>query len=700
PSIVYYVDPNYVGTETGSSAQPFNSLAEARDQIRADTSRTSDGVSALPGWWDGAKVVLKDGVYDLSATRFTLDERDRGSAAYPVLYVADTGATPVFTGAHQVSDSAWKRIVLDTPVGNEVNDSSAWARMPAAAKSGNDSFVYRLDVNALSIDKGSIIGDYGAARDYLMLLDSGAIKQWSAWPAGALEDAASWVNMDAASGTSWNAPATITFSETTPLGWNINGQNLLMYGACGLFGNPPNDAPAPWWFSFEEVDGISGSGSTTISITDYNGPYRVDFDDARGFLRLCNAMEAITEGATVWWHTNGYLYYWPAGGSAPTDTSLTLNTEIVQLGVADDPSQAPDYVHFRGIVFEGTRDRTIGIYETTGTRFESCTFRACSGHGPFAEGVYALELVGCTVSDIASTGFLIRTAGDKATLTESGTSITTSTFSNLGWGVWGQNKAALALGEADSNGNVCGVTVSGNTFQDCYTRAVLVNGALVTIDNNTFTRVVRLTGDAAAVSDGRKVTDVGIVVSNNTFTDIVRHPRQNASYGAIFGVYMDDCLSWSTITDNHFLRCDSAIQVASGKGTTIARNVFDDCDNNNHACAVVLAYRAGFTTTFDAELAQYLLEDPPWSTLWPLVKEQKSGGQLRDYLNRFWFDYAGVNIGIKFVDNVLKSGSYLYRTTGPVDGDIVQTQLQYPAGYSGTPVEGGGSVLMSTMKRP
>jgi uncharacterized protein YjdB len=98
----YYVSPSGSDSNPGSLTQPFQTIEEARDRIRAiNSSMTGDIV-----------VYLREGSYNQQAT-LLFDERDSGSNGYWVVYKAFEEERPVIEGGEPIT--GW---TLHDPVNN------------------------------------------------------------------------------------------------------------------------------------------------------------------------------------------------------------------------------------------------------------------------------------------------------------------------------------------------------------------------------------------------------------------------------------------------------------------------------------------------------------------------------------------------------------------------------------------------------
>ncbi len=92
--IIFYISPDGNDNFPGTEKEPFASLNGARNQIRVlnKTGKVSDTIV----------VKVKDGKYFLTSP-FILEPEDSGKPNRPVIYKADEGANPVFSGGRIIS---------------------------------------------------------------------------------------------------------------------------------------------------------------------------------------------------------------------------------------------------------------------------------------------------------------------------------------------------------------------------------------------------------------------------------------------------------------------------------------------------------------------------------------------------------------------------------------------------------------------
>jgi len=92
--IEFYVSPKGNDLNTGTTEQPLSSLTGARNAIRKYRKNHTDPVSFV--------VIILDGTYIMKEP-FVLTPEDGGTLEHPVIYKAEKGATPIFSGGRRIS---------------------------------------------------------------------------------------------------------------------------------------------------------------------------------------------------------------------------------------------------------------------------------------------------------------------------------------------------------------------------------------------------------------------------------------------------------------------------------------------------------------------------------------------------------------------------------------------------------------------
>ncbi|WP_299782402.1 right-handed parallel beta-helix repeat-containing protein [uncultured Formosa sp.] len=107
----FYISPNGNNNNSGGELQPLANLIGARNAIREHRKTTTEGQSYT--------VIVKDGNYIMQET-FLLTAEDSGSENYPIIYKAEKGAHPVFSGGKIIegfsinSDGLWEAKIRES----------------------------------------------------------------------------------------------------------------------------------------------------------------------------------------------------------------------------------------------------------------------------------------------------------------------------------------------------------------------------------------------------------------------------------------------------------------------------------------------------------------------------------------------------------------------------------------------------------
>ncbi|MBP1840028.1 right-handed parallel beta-helix repeat-containing protein [Formosa algae] len=107
-----YISPNGNDTNKGTKAEPLATLTAARDAIREIKKNPSFTTQTF-------HVIIEDGMYFMKAPLLLLPE-DSGTATDPIIYKAEEGAHPVFSGGKLISgfsvneDGMWEKTIPES----------------------------------------------------------------------------------------------------------------------------------------------------------------------------------------------------------------------------------------------------------------------------------------------------------------------------------------------------------------------------------------------------------------------------------------------------------------------------------------------------------------------------------------------------------------------------------------------------------
>lgn len=111
--VTFHVSPRGNDSNSGTAAQPLASILGARNAIRAYKKEHSAAVSFV--------VSIADGSYSMNET-FVLTPKDRGTLEHPIVYKAEKGAKPIFSGGEKIS-------------GFKVNENGIWeVKIPESSR--------------------------------------------------------------------------------------------------------------------------------------------------------------------------------------------------------------------------------------------------------------------------------------------------------------------------------------------------------------------------------------------------------------------------------------------------------------------------------------------------------------------------------------------------------------------------------------
>jgi hypothetical protein len=152
-AVDFYVSPTGDDANPGTAAEPFASLARARDAVRA---LKSQGPLA-----EAARVNVADGTYPLTEP-LVLSPADSGTQQAPVIYQAAAGARPVFTGGRVLrgwrkgENGLWTVHVPEVAAGRWYFEQLfVDGRRATRARTPNKFYFYMQDVHQEILEPGS-----------------------------------------------------------------------------------------------------------------------------------------------------------------------------------------------------------------------------------------------------------------------------------------------------------------------------------------------------------------------------------------------------------------------------------------------------------------------------------------------------------------------------------------------------------------
>lgn len=553
--LVFYVAPDgrddWSGTLPAHAGAdgPFASLERARDAIR--TVRREHG---LPP--DGVVVELRGGVYSRTVP-FELAAIDSGTAASPIIYRAAAGETVVIDGGRAVDTFG------------PVADPAILARLPAEAR----GHVVEADLRALSIDDFGPVGSGG-----LELFGDGRPMTLARWPNRGF----------------------VTIGELTgdePL--EIRGIVGNKVGAFRYEGERPARwlaEPQPWlhgyffwdWSDMREPIAHIDPASHVIALAP---PYH-QYGYRKGQWYYAFNLLAELDEPGEWYldRATGRLYWWRPDADAHARVSIA--SQLVTL-------DGVDHIELHGLTFSTVRGTAIAIHGGSHDVVAGCTVRATGGWAVTIDGASESGVADSVIEDTGLGGISL-SGGDRKTLTPGHDFVTGTQLHDLArW------KRTLTPA-IDVHG--VGQVVAHNRIERLPHEAIAFAGNDHVIEANEIGHVCEETIDAGAIYAGRDWTMRGTVIRNNFLHDINGLDGRGAN-----GVYLDDELSGTTVSNNIFVDVSLAVFVGGGRDNVVSRNIFDHCATAVRVDARGLGWAA---STNDASMIPPLTAMPYRSAAW------------------------------------------------------------------------------------
>lgn len=149
----FYVSPNGNDNSVGTKKQPLASLTGARNAIRKHKTAHQKN--------EAYTVVVKDGFYTMKET-FVLTPEDSGTKDLPIVYKAEKGANPVFSGGKKIegftlgSQGVWQVKILESAYyGWTFNQLYVNGRRATLARTPNTDFFNLAKVTQDVWEQGS-----------------------------------------------------------------------------------------------------------------------------------------------------------------------------------------------------------------------------------------------------------------------------------------------------------------------------------------------------------------------------------------------------------------------------------------------------------------------------------------------------------------------------------------------------------------
>jgi hypothetical protein len=529
PGAEFFVAPGGSDTNSGTAAQPFATLARARDAVRA---LKGDGLPA-----GGVAVTLKPGTYALSET-FALGAEDSGTSQSPVIYRAEAKGTAVLYGGTRISGFT------------RVTDPAILERLPAEAR--GQVFECRL--------KEQGINNYGELKvrgigqppspPTLELYFNGKPMTLARWP----NEGFVGINKLIEPGVRGSKPSVFVYDSDRHARWT-HAEDAWLFG----------------YFRWLWADGTAKIGAidtaaktlTTAEAYDYGG----GMDTGQGIIYYAfNLLEEIDQPGE-WYldRTQGVLYFWPPAD--PAQATIEINLLSAPMVVLEHAA----HVRLEGLVLDLARDSGIVAQDSEDCLIAACTVRRCAGNGITITGGRRCGVLGCDVSIIGRRAIEV-IGGNRETLTPARHFVENCQIHDFGR----IDRTYTPAIQLEGVGN----RVAHNLMYDCPSSVMRIEGNDHVIEYNEIHSSVRESDDQGGMDLFYNPTYRGVVFRYNHF----HHNGKTGSEGAVHGqaaIRLDDAISGVLIYGNVFFRSSNgnfgAIQINSGRDNVIDNNIFADC---------------------------------------------------------------------------------------------------------------------------
>ena len=535
-AVEYYVAPQGNAANPGTRDQPFATLEQARDAIRALKAK-----GALPG---PVCVRLLPGEYPIEET-VALTAADSGTAAAPIVYRADNKGSAVLYGGRRLSG-----FVL-------VTDPVVLGRLPVAARGK----VFQCDLKKAGITDYSPLAERGCGAEpppsTLEVFFNGAPLTLARWPNTGFVNGGKIVEPGSKPA---GKPSVFQYLDERHARWT-RAEDAWLFG----------------YFRHGWADRtlkILSIDTATKQVT--CAPYQDLFGESmkpvewfnQGRIKYFafNLLEELDQPGE--WYLDrktGVFYFYP-----PADPA----TAVVEIGNLTAPMltlTGVSWVRLEGLVFDLSRADCMSLGDCEGCLVAGCTVKRFAGSGIFIIGGRGNGILGCDLYSLGR-GATVVAGGNRQTLTPAEHFV--------------ENCLMHSLGRVDHT-YVPGIHMQGvgiraahNRFHDCPSSAIRHDGNDLLIEYNQLERMVLESEDQGGTDTYGNPSFRGNVLRYNSFACIgPRAPRTRSPFRA--GIRLDDAICGALVYGNIFFQSAQGfggVNMNGGRDNIIDNNIFAVCE--------------------------------------------------------------------------------------------------------------------------
>lgn len=597
-----FVSPTGSDGNDGTFEAPFASLERARDEVR---QKKNEGLMP-PG---GAVVQLQDGIY-LRTKSFQLDQRDGGSVEAPIIYQASEGGHVRIRGGVRfrlsqclpVSDpeivgripeevrNSVRQIDLAT-LGASLFDppplfghGMGMIEKATAYRSGPNASELFFDDEPMTLARWPNEG-YGTIQAVVEKGD--VIRGWMNDAKGVQAMEHAYVPPEKRN----NPPKGFAFAvETDRLAHWKTAQDMMMLGY--------------WYYNWSDQSVQCASIDPESGVIRSVQPSAYGIKSGQRFY-VYNLLEELDRPGE-WYldRSTGMLYLYPPAQDleAPIEFSVLKEPMVLTEGTS--------HVRFEGLDFGVARGSAFRIKNGSGVEISGCEIGNTGGSGVSIEGGRDHAVRNSRIFNTGAGGVSV-TGGTVATLAPGGHVVENNLIYNFAR-IEKTYRPAVSLSGV-------GLRVAHNEIHHAPHSAIIFGGNNHVIEYNHIYDVCRESDDAAAIYAGRSWTARGTVIRNNLIRDVSGF--KNGTH-RVSGVYLDDGLSGTTVSDNIFLNVAQGLFFNGGRDNKAENNLFMNNANMMRGTDMSKAFTtwaAMSWKTLNGGLSQSYLKSEIWKNSYPTL---------------------------------------------------------------------------------